>query len=99
MDWLARHLRQIDGNGAVRVYAFSIDGLGTLFSDVRNGDGSELLRGRVPACRNGTSVHGVRVRLVVGLEVLVLLGSVLVSAFVSRLLLTVAVVVVVAVLG
>ena len=60
--------------------AHGVDGFGALLSDVGDGDGSVLLGGGVPASGDGGGVHGVGVSLVVGLVVLVLLGSVLVSA-------------------
>ncbi len=93
-DGLAGHLSHSDLKGVITVGAQGVDGLGTLLSDVGDGDGSVLAGGGVPAGGDGGGVHRVGVCLVVRLVVLVLLGSVLVSA-VSGL----SVVAVVAVLG
>ncbi len=62
-----------------------VDGRGTFVSDVRDGDGSVLLSGGVPASWDRGGVDTVGVCLIVGLVVLVLLRSVLVSAAVRGL--------------
>ncbi len=98
MDGLAWHLSQgnIKACQTTRpdiAYASGVDGLGISVGDIRDGDGSVLLSGGVPASRDRGGVHTVGVCLVVGLVVLVLLGLVLVSAAVRGGGLTIVVVV------